>query len=264
MACLSACDKSDSAPKMRLQNTVQTGSTANPYAPATEASACRDILFDGSQFTECVARQSVHDIRTELEGPDDEPLRSLINLSGWEQGRGQISFAMNAGMFDDEGRPIGLYIENGRQHHSLNRKIGPGNFHMMPNGVFIGDKSGWHVVTTDTYAATPGRKPNFATQSGPMLVIAGKLHTGISKDGASKYFRNGVGVDTQGDAHFVISNVPVSFGKLARLFRDRLDCPNALYLDGFVSALWDPATGRMDNRAPLGPLIVIEKMTRRH
>ena len=68
-----------------------------------------------------------------------------------------------------------------------------------------------------------------------------------------------VGVDTAGRAHFVISEGPVSFGKLARYFRDVLKTPDALYLDGSVSALWDPATGRMDARAPIGPMIVIEE-----
>jgi uncharacterized protein YigE (DUF2233 family) len=70
--------------------------------------------------------------------------------------------------------------------------------------------------------------------------------------------RNAVGVDKEGRAHFVISESPLSFGKLARFYRDVLKTPNALYLDGSVSALWDPASGRMDYRAPIGPMIVVE------
>ena len=68
-----------------------------------------------------------------------------------------------------------------------------------------------------------------------------------------------VGVDAAGRAHFVISDVPVSFGKLARYYRDKLKAPDALYLDGNVSGLWDPAMGRLDSGPPLGPLIVVEK-----
>jgi prepilin-type processing-associated H-X9-DG protein len=56
----------------------------------------------------------------------------------------------------------------------------------------------------------------------------------------------------------VISEAPVSFGKLARYFRERLETPNALFLDGSVSQLWDPARGRMDSGPELGPLIVVE------
>ena len=99
--------------------------------------------------------------------------------------------------------------------------------------------------------------PDFATQSGPMLVINGKFHPQISANGESVNVRNAVGVDTQGRAHFVISEVPVSFGRLARFMRNELGCANALYLDGTVSSLWYPAGDRQDNDYPLGPLIVV-------
>ena len=56
-----------------------------------------------------------------------------------------------------------------------------------------------------------------------------------------------------------MSDGPLSFGKLARYFRDELKTPNALYLDGKVSALWYPAIARLDSTAPLGPLIVVEQ-----
>jgi uncharacterized protein YigE (DUF2233 family) len=92
-----------------------------------------------------------------------------------------------------------------------------------------------------------------------MLVIDGKLHPEIAEDGNSTRVRNGVGLDRQGRAHFVISSEPLSFGRLARYFRDELKTPNALYLDGSVSSLWDPAGGRMDQGYPLGPLVVVEE-----
>jgi prepilin-type processing-associated H-X9-DG protein len=63
-------------------------------------------------------------------------------------------------------------------------------------------------------------------------------------------------VDEHGAALFVISDEPVSFGRMARLFRNRLGCRNALYLDGSVSSLWDPGNGRMDSFAAIGPMIV--------
>ena len=69
---------------------------------------------------------------------------------------------------------------------------------------------------------------------------------------------NAVGVDAKGRAHFVISNAPLSFGKLARFYRDELGVKNALYLDGSVSQLWNPATDRIDSGAPIGPILVVE------
>ncbi len=155
--------------------------------------------------------------------------------------------------------PVGRVID-GERIHRLNTNEGPGNFHLLPNGVFFGDALGhWQVRTTEDFAGTIDHRPDFGTQSGPMRVIDGKLHPRIDEDGQSLKLRNAVGVDRTGRAHFVISDEPVSFGKLARLLRDRFDCPNALFLDGSVSSLWDPEHGRVDGGPPLGPLIVVEK-----
>ena len=57
----------------------------------------------------------------------------------------------------------------------------------------------------------------------------------------------------------MISNAPISFGKLARFYKDELDVKNALFLDGNVSLLWNPATDRLDTGAPIGPIAVIKK-----
>ena len=75
----------------------------------------------------------------------------------------------------------------------------------------------------------------------------------------SRAIRNGVGIDATGKAHFVMAQGPVSFGQLARFFRDELKTPYALYLDGGpASNLWDPATGRMD-AGRVGPILVVSK-----
>jgi uncharacterized protein YigE (DUF2233 family) len=188
------------------------------------------------------------------------PLRSLRRLEQYQAKKSaDILFAMNGGMFDDDGRPIGYYVENGKRLKKLNQKEGGGNFHLLPNGVFFGDKDSWQIRTTEYFSDNVTKRPDFATQSGPMLVIDGKLHPKIAVNGDSINIRNAVGIDADGRAHFVISEVPVSFGKLARFMRDDLKCANALYLDGAVSALWYPAGDRQDAGAALGPLIVATK-----
>jgi uncharacterized protein YigE (DUF2233 family) len=97
----------------------------------------------------------------------------------------------------------------------------------------------------------------FATQSGPMLLIDGKLHPKFDPDGQSRYTRNGVGIRSDGRPIFVISESAVSFGKLARFLRDRHRVREALFFDGSVSSLWDPANDRMDSFADLGPMVVV-------
>jgi uncharacterized protein YigE (DUF2233 family) len=228
-------------------------------ALASDAS-CGAATFEGSHFTVCAARPGGDRIRLVDKGGDGQPLRSLERAAHQvDTGGKRIAFAMNAGMFDDMGLPIGLYVEQGVEAKQLNQRNGAGNFHLKPNGVFYGDAAGWHVLDTERFAAKRPRKLRFATQSGPMLVIDGKLHPAFSENGTSLQFRNGVGVDRDGVAWFAISDEPVSFGRFARLFRDHLDCRNAVYFDGAVSQLLAPDAGRDDRGVPLGPIVVVTR-----
>jgi uncharacterized protein YigE (DUF2233 family) len=162
---------------------------------------------------------------------------------------------MNAGMYDEEGAPIGLYMESGETRKKLNRNTGPGNFHLLPNGVFAVDEEG-RVSVTDS-SRFRAENISWATQSGPMLVIGGRLHPKFDADGPSRLVRNGVGVKDPNSAYFVISESGVSFGRFARFFRDVLGCRDALFLDGSVSSLWDRPGGRQDAYPELGPMVVV-------
>jgi len=210
-------------------------------------------MFEGSQFTVCEAGDGK--IELIAASAKERPIRRLADVEASLGGRAaRVAFAMNAGMYDQDGRPIGLAIAEGKQKHPINRRKGGGNFHLMPNGVFQVRKNGRaEIVTSDKWRPSPDIR--IATQSGPMLVIDGKLHPAFEHDGMSRNIRNGVGA-TSGKALFVISDDPVSFGKFARFFRDRLKARNALFFDGSVSALWDPANGRRDLTKPLGPIVV--------
>ena len=232
---------------------------ATPSVASQVESACRSIIFENTPLTHCLAVPSRHTIAMEL-GPDGEaPYRSLSALAKARGEDSNVAFAMNAGMFDDEGKPIGYFVEDSDRLHTLNTNDGEGNFHMKPNGVFFGSGGNWEVRATEDFLANVSERPEFGTQSGPMLVIDGKIHPEIAADGPSRLARNAVGVDERGRAHFVISNAPLSFGKLARFYRDKLKVKNALYLDGTVSALWNPSTDRLDSGAPIGPIVVVER-----
>jgi uncharacterized protein YigE (DUF2233 family) len=236
------------------------GCDAEPGAPPAETQSghCRRRSFEGSSFTICRYEARAHRIEL-VDAGDQGPLRSFDALEAHlgERAR-RVLFAMNAGMFDEQGRAIGLYVEQGAEQHRINLRDGGGNFHLKPNGVFAVDEAGRVSVTpSDAYARRPPPRVMWATQSGPMLVIAGRLHPGISADGESQLIRNGVGVSGPQTAWFVISDEPVSFGRFARLFRDGLHCSDALFLDGTVSALWDPAARRRDGGPPLGPMAVV-------
>jgi len=229
-----------------------------PAQTGNSNSACQPATFEGVSLTHCIADPELHRISTDLAPSSGDNFGSI---EAWAAGRneGDIAFVMNAGMYNDALRPVGYFVEDSNRLVELNRGDGDGNFFLKPNGVFFGTGTTWRLIETDTFLRSIGTRPEFGTQSGPMLVVNGDLHPEIQDDGPSKALRNGVGVASDGKAHFVISNAPLSFGQLARFFRDELEVPNALFLDGNISSLWDPATGRMDSRR-VGPLLVVEKV----
>ena len=53
---------------------------------------------------------------------------------------------------------------------------------------FFGDDDRWQVRTTDDFLADVKDRPRFGTQSGPMLVVNGKLILSVEKSGNVKLF----------------------------------------------------------------------------
>ena len=236
-------------------------SAAPPAPTATSADAvCRVLTFEGDAFIVCRYDRQTDELRLVWQGAGGKPLGSLPALKkhlGEDSGR--VLFAMNAGMYDPAQRPVGLFVEEGRLVRPLERGVGQGNFYLKPNGVFWVDGAGVpRVDETETYARDAD-VPQWATQSGPLLVTAKRLHPRILANGSSRYVRNAVGVAWGAEAFFVISRRPVSLGRMARFMRDELGCVEALYLDGAVSSLWSPELGRMDRRKGLGPMVVVSK-----
>ena len=229
---------------------------ANGMASAT----CAPKDFDSAKFTVCTFDPRRDDIRLFLNGPDDKPFGSLGALAEAQKAKGaKLIFAMNAGMFGQDQSPVGLYVEDRRKLHEADTRGGATNFHMKPNGVFwIGDGVAGVTETSRYLAATPPAR--YATQSGPMLIIDGKIHPKIRPDGTSQKIRNGVGACKGGAVSFAIADEPVTFDTFARLFRDSLGCQNALFLDGSVSSLYAPELNRGDELEPLGPIVgVVER-----
>ncbi|WP_390475890.1 phosphodiester glycosidase family protein [Altererythrobacter sp. MTPC7] len=264
---LASCgDQSGGEPVMRTE--IGSGVAEETASPTSEAegapeaqanSPCRRTTEMGVIYTHCIADPGRHRVTMSL-GPKGSYYRTFARLAGARSSTASpVVFAVNGGMYDEAGAPIGYYVEDGERRRELNRADGPGNFHMQPNGVFYGTDTSWRIRTTDDFYASVSDRPRFGTQSGPMLLIDGKLHPDFQEDGPSKMIRNGVGVDAQGRAHFVKSEGGVSFGRFAAYFRDVAKTPDALYLDGNVSALWSPGDDRMDTTVPLGPLIVVEE-----
>lgn len=220
---------------------------------ALAADPCHTVTFEDIPFTVCQA-QAGQDVRLWLKNEQGQILGNAERVKATLAPGERLVFAMNAGMYSPSRDPAGLYIENGTERQPIVTREGPGNFGMLPNGVFcVTDR--FAVIESRAFAAAPPAC-RFATQSGPMLVIEGALHPRFLPDSTSTYIRNGVGVSADGQtAWFVISDRPVTFHRFARFFRDSLGAPNALYFDGSISRLFVPAQGRADFGLPLGPMV---------
>jgi uncharacterized protein YigE (DUF2233 family) len=220
-------------------------------AGAAGAVECEDVTFDGQSYTLCRVTAD-EDLRLFLRGETGEVLGTFHNVE--THLAAPLSFGINAGMFHTDRSPVGLYVEEGVQETGLSDGGGYGNFGLLPNGVFcIGET--FNVYESEVFSAqAPACR--FASQSGPMLVIDGALHPKFLADSSSQLIRNGVGTPADGaHAVFAISNEPVTFHAFARLYRDYLGLPQALFFDGSVSRLYAPSLERHDGGFPLGPIL---------
>ncbi len=227
-------------------------------AGAASASACSTVTLEDTPFTVCKATPG-DDIALYLNDSEGELLGSFARLvtEAEQQGR-DVIFAMNGGMYHPDRSPVGLYVENGVERARLVTRKGPGNFGLLPNGVLCVTANRIAILESRAFASDPPACV-YATQSGPMLVIDGALHPRFLPDSVSRFFRNGVGVTADGVFYAAISDRPVNFHLFARLFRDVLLTPNALFLDGKVSRLYAPEVNRNDIGFPLGPMLAITR-----
>jgi len=219
------------------------------------ANACETLTYKSNNYTLCEATLD-DDLRLFHSDADGRLLGSFSRINAMLEQNGQtLGFAMNAGMYHSDRSPVGLFIENGKERAPLADGGTYGNFGLKPNGVFCFGKDRLAVIETNKFRdARPAC--DYATQSGPMLVIDGALHPRFLLDATSRYIRNGVGVSADGTrAWFVISDNPVTFHEFGSLFRDHLKTPNALYFDGKVSRLFAPDLGRSDSGFPLGVIV---------
>ncbi|WP_422395938.1 phosphodiester glycosidase family protein [Roseovarius rhodophyticola] len=224
---------------------------------AAHAAECTSVQFDGAGYTICKVNSADNTLKLFLNDPETgAPLASFDNVDQHLESADQkLRFAMNAGMYHQDRSPVGHYVENSTVNTPLITRDGPGNFGLLPNGVFCIREGRSDVIETLVFEeTTPDCK--FATQSGPMLVIDGALHPKFLKDSDSLFIRNGVGTSADGaKTWFAISDEPVNFHAFARLFRDHLGVPQALYFDGNISRLYAPEIGRHDGGFPMGPIV---------
>lgn len=165
--------------------------------------------------------------------------RNFANLKTWLEKRNiYLEFAMNGGMYNEQNGPQGLYIEDKQILNPIDLRKGKGNFYLKPNGIFyISDDLQAGVCVSEKFKQG---NIKYATQSGPMLLIDGKMHPAFKKGSKNLNIRNGVGIIAKQHIVFVMSKNEINFYDLANYFKS-LRSKNALYLDVKISRNYLPA-----------------------
>lgn len=200
------------------------------------------------------------DLRLYWKDDSGQIFGSIKNLRKYIESSDQtLKFAMNGGMFMEDLRPLGLFIQDGKIQKTINNGSGSSNFYLKPNGVFY--------ITTDnipficnTSDFKDNGKIKYATQSGPLLVIDGQIHPAFKEGSKNQKIRNGVGILPDNKVVFAMSKNKINFYDFAKYFQS-LGCKNALYLDGFVSRTYLPEKSWTQTGGNFGVIIGVTNNT---
>ncbi len=209
-------------------------------------------------FISYVVDLNKQDLKLYWKDSNGQLFKSIGALKTWtEQNHKTLEFAMNGGMYKKDNSPQGLFIENGIQKTDLDTSSGNGNFYLKPNGIF-------YITKNRTAGINDNKKIlgfdslEYATQSGPMLIIDGNIHPSFIKGSKNLNIRNGVGILANNKILFVMSKKEINFYDFANYFK-RLGCKNALYLDGLVSRTFLPKQNWRQLDGNFGVIIGVTK-----
>lgn len=217
---------------------------------------CKEKIKHDDHFVIYQVNPKTQNIKFYWKNNRNETLKSIEHLKNEvESGNEKLIFAMNGGMFEPDNSPKGLYIENFKLLKSIDTLNGSGNFYLPPNGIFYITKDNQAGIV-ETHKYKQNTTTRYATQSGPMLLINGKINPIFKEDSKNLNIRNGVGISENGDVIFAMSKKEINFHNLAQLFKE-MGCKNALYLDGFVSRTYLPEKNWIQKDGNFGVIIGI-------
>ena len=131
--------------------------------------------FNDGNITYGIFQAKPEEVQLHWKDAEGNDYQSLTRLKNALEDSYNVKMVMNAGIYSMNNVPAGLWIEQGKELNALNTKAGKGNFHVQPNGVFAIAGNKPYILTTAAYQKSK-LKPDFALQSGPMLIIHGKMN----------------------------------------------------------------------------------------
>src|ERR1700686_2856296 len=104
---------------------VAANLTAYDHSALADTGPCHSVEYERAAYTICEVDLHRHTVRLYWNRSDETPYAYLSALpSDLEGGAGRLLFATNAGMFDSNLKPVGLYVEQGQELVHANTKPG--------------------------------------------------------------------------------------------------------------------------------------------
>jgi len=216
---------------------------ASLVMPAACAAELRQYRYNQVSISTCQIDLQRDTLRMYWKDNNGNLLGTFANLRNWLRPQGKDIFcATNAGIYDKDHRPLGLYIEDGETLRKLNtRQNAYGNFYLPPNGVFIVEDRQARIVDTLSVDADRNRwlgTARFATQSGPIMLQNGIINSAFDPASINTVVRNAVCIDSNRQVILAMARNPITFYDFAQFLRDKVQCVDALYLDGSISRIY--------------------------
>ncbi|WP_255513804.1 phosphodiester glycosidase family protein [Flavobacterium sp. MDT1-60] len=168
-------------------------------------------IYTDNSFVTYKVDTKKQDLKLFWKDENGQNFGSIENLKFWiEKQNLKLNFAMNGGMYKKDYSPQGLYIEKQKTVVPLDTTKAAGNFYLKPNGVFYLTIDNTAKICTSELFRNNG-KIKYATQSGPMLLIDGKIHSDFKEGSSNLNIRNGVGILPDGKVVFVLSKKKLIF-----------------------------------------------------
>jgi uncharacterized protein YigE (DUF2233 family) len=150
----------------------------------------------------------------------EEGLGSLARVPDMP-GCAQAAACFNGSFFLESGRPLGLLVSEGKVLQEV-RNVSWGIF-------WVDDRNRPHLTRRSEFKSSVDLADvQFALQSGPSLVLAGKRQQ--VKD--SLHRRTAMGIDALGRVVVLVSPVPITFETLTDAARSKLSVTDLVNLDG--------------------------------
>jgi len=229
----------------------------------------KTVNFKGIKLNLFTCSTDSNTVKLHWKNTSGKNFENLGNVLGYlNASKTEVLMLTNGGMYNPNAEPQGLYIEKKKILRPLDttKPKNSGNFYMQPNGVFYVESGGkCKIDSTDRFAYLlykKGIKPEYATQSGPMLVRGGKINSNFTKNSTNRKLRSGVGIAASGKVVFVISEGDINFYDFALFFKEVFGCNNALFLDGVVSRMYLKDFKSNEKGGDFGPIISVTKIAK--